>query len=128
MSQDSGFRKISWFFEAKLASGNWSELGNITTPVRFTSLDLPQLETILRTVPWLELKPSFEYYCQKSSAVLIGYLASISYNKGMGFPGYKNMYLVITNTYINADILGRTASISARDTARKYSNSKMDLS
>lgn len=111
MSQDSGFRKISWFFEAKLASGNWSELGNITMPVRFTSLDLPQLETILRTVPW-RAKAKFWMLLSKSSAVLIGYLASFSYNKGMGFSGYKNIDLVITNTYINADILGRTASIS----------------
>lgn len=66
-------------------------------------------------------KAKFWILLSKSSAVPIGYLASFSYNKVMGFSGYKNMYLVITNTYVNA-------SISARDTARKYSNSKMDLS
>lgn len=32
----------------------------------------------------------------------------------MGFSDYENIYLVITNTYINAVILGRTVPISAR--------------
>ena len=39
--------------------------------------------------------------------------------KGMGYSDYKNIYLRITNTYMNADILGRTAPIPASDTAIK---------